>query len=247
MDKLGLTCNDMTETGWKLAADLASYLEDEPDKSKILVVIQPFDNRVYYGTGPNGEKTSPVKHDSKWHIVGALQTASKRELQDLMCTAMPILRATKGVPMVLLSLLLQYIVRPCCGDTSHLCDLASDEFRANRYTNTADMFEQLDSMCHMRKLKHITVRNPAPYMKVVLEFNLEGKQKMKLVKNIVKLWGKDPIHPTSAAYNNLARELLNDYPTFLGALEKSKPSEAREIEIISNATSAGPSKKKKLH
>ena len=90
-------------TALDLASDISGIMENN-NSSRVVVVLQLFDNEMYKGMSGR-EILDSVKKDGRYHIIGKLVTASKEEFKALFGTAIPIIKAAKAATVLLISLL----------------------------------------------------------------------------------------------------------------------------------------------
>jgi len=95
---------DMSVSGWKLtgsaARDMAEEIHDHLDREggKKVVILQLFDNSIFYGLNNDGDRRASFRAEGRHHIEGDLAVIGKEEFKDLFEAAAPIFRAAKNVP-----------------------------------------------------------------------------------------------------------------------------------------------------
>ena len=68
--------------------------------------------------------------------------------------------------------------------------------------------KQLRSLVWHRLWKNVSVVNPAAHMGIGLSAGEEEKEEELQMGVLLKRWGPDPVHPSEAAYDQLAETLL---------------------------------------
>jgi len=119
---------DLTQGGWRLErTKIKSMAEDietaivSVDREKAVLVLQILDNDLYFGAGEEGEAKAPYKSfDKKYYIEGKLAVATEEMLKDRFIDAMPIFRAGRELPTVLVGPLPRYAMAKCCDNEAHV-------------------------------------------------------------------------------------------------------------------------------
>ncbi len=118
----------------------------------------------------------------------------------------------------------------CCNDPSHITNSEELGYAAGMGTALRELNRCLKNMIFMWKMKGITILNamalgliPSP-----ADDNPADEER------VMALWGPDPVHPTSAAYRELAAnvaertlDLLPEKPT----QEKANENKKRKAEL----------------
>jgi hypothetical protein len=76
-----------------------------------------------------------------------------------------------------------------------------------------DLNKSLKNMIFMRKLKNISLLNSLEALGIVTTSNSPDDDEGR----IIAMWGSDPIHPTSAAYRELATKVASKATDLLNA------------------------------
>ena len=205
---------DLSIPGWKLnestAMDLASDISgimENNDSSRVVVVLQLFDNETYKGLSGN-EILDPVKIDGKYHILGKLVLASKEEFKALFGIAIPIIKAAKSATVLLISPLYRYATGRCCRLETHVSNFAEEDYTKKLSNTVQSLGKQLRSLVWHRHWKHVSVVNPAAHMGIGLIAGDEEREEELQMGDLMRRWGPDPVHPSEAAYDQLAETLL---------------------------------------
>jgi len=132
-----LEVRDLTQSGWRMDDDSIRNLADHintaiasTDEKKAVLVLQMFDNEIYHGATSEEDfaRGSHKGPDGRYHIVGALAISTEEMLKDTFIGAMPIFRAGKNLPTVLIGQIPRYVLARCCDNPEHLTNYYTDFF-----------------------------------------------------------------------------------------------------------------------
>jgi hypothetical protein len=88
----------------RMASDLEAAIEGL-DVKKSVLLLQPFDNSIYYSSRAQGEKTLTRKgSDRKYHVEGELKMISKEDMKELFILIIPLIKAAKGMKVIIMGL-----------------------------------------------------------------------------------------------------------------------------------------------
>ena len=201
---------DMAVGGWKLdensAREMATEIEEHLKEAggKAAVIVQLFDNNIYFGKLPDGTRRQPFKEDGKYHVEGELDTISKERMKELFDMAAPIFRAAKNVPTLVLGPIPRYMSTSCCDDPDHLTNLEDADYAANIAGGVCALGRHLRQLVWHKRWKNVVVINTAELMGIYGTYSIE--EAAVRLREVMVLWGdSDPVHPTPAAYENLAK------------------------------------------
>jgi len=204
---------DMSISGWKLTAssakDMAEEIHDHLDREagKKVVVLQLFDNSIFYGTNCEGDRRYSFRAEGRHHIEGDLSVIGKEEFKDLFEVAAPIFRAAKNVPTIVLGPTARYVIGPCCGNPDHVTNMNEEQFTTRISASVRDLGRYLRQLVWHRRWRNVTVVNTVELMGIGGSLSLD-EVNIRLA-DMLDLWGEeDPVHPTKQAYDNLAAALL---------------------------------------
>jgi len=207
---------DLSMSGWRLtessALDLAEDIKDQtPDHlaHNTVVILQLFDNAIFKGTDRHGRMVEPFRKDGTYHIHGNMSVASEEEVKFLFTLAAPAIRAAKKCPVILLTPLYRYVTGRCCTDPAHLTNFAETHFTAQVGSALQKVGKCLRSLIWQRHWKSVNVVNPAAHMGIGAANSMSGEEADLRMGEMLQMWGKDPIHPTTAAYDQLAESLID--------------------------------------
>ena len=166
----------------------------------------------------------PFRQEGKWHIQGDLSIASDEELKYLFGLAAPVIRAGKKCPVFLLSPLYRYAIGRCCTDPAHITNFVEADFTRRLGMSLQSIGKQLKTLIWQRHWKNVSVMNPAAHMGVGAAGPMSSEEADLRIGELLKLWGPDPVHPTSGAYKLRAEEFADRVskklePERLSALE----------------------------
>jgi hypothetical protein len=205
---------DMSIGGWKLnteaaeemAAEIAEHLHNTSGKA--VVMIQLFDNSIFFGKLPDGSRRDPYKAEGKFHVEGELDTIGLTEMKELFETAGPIFRAARSVPTLVLGPIPHYVTDGCCEEPDHVTNLEDADYAASVSGGVRALGCHLRQIVWHKRWKNVTVVNTAELMGIGGSYSVE--ESAARLKDVMELWGTaDPVHPTKEAYNNLAKAMLD--------------------------------------
>ena len=205
---------DLSLPGWKiteqsaedLAGDIARIAKDNPVE-KMVVILHLFDNQIFKGL-VDDEPTDPVRIGGKYHITGKLAVVGAEEFKALFALALKIIRAAQQAKVILISPMYRYVTGRCCRDDSHISNFEEPEFTKRLGNSMQALGKQLRSLVWHRHWKNVQVINPAAHMGIGTPNSLSSEEADLQLASLLQMWGKDPVHPTAAAYDQLAETLL---------------------------------------
>jgi len=170
---------DMTIGGWKIddeaveemAAGVAEHLADTTGKAA--VILQLFDNNIFFGKQQDGSRRDPFKHEGKYHVEGELDTIGLVEMKNLFDTAAPVFRAAKNVPTIVLGPIPRYVVDSCCEDPDHVTNLEDADFSANVAGGVRALGRHLRQQVWHKRWRNVTVVNTAELMGICGSYSVE--------------------------------------------------------------------------
>ncbi len=181
-----------------MVEDLTAALADLDD-SKTVVLIQPFDNSIFFSCNSHGEKNLTKKgRDGKYHVEGELKLISKEDMKEIFLLLLPLIKAARGKKIIIMGPLPRYLLARCCASSSHLTNRTGEEYIDQMIQAIRDVYAWINNTIFMRRIKGVKVYNPTH----ALGFNDYDVN----IDSIIELWGEDPVHPTPAAYQVLAKQ-----------------------------------------
>jgi lysophospholipase L1-like esterase len=237
LESTHLTVVDSTVSGFRItessvsamAADIEEKLR-ELDPANTVVLVQLLDNSIYQCKLANGDRTLPKRgRDGNYHAEGELSVVNRDTLRELFSSLQPVFKAAKNFPCILLSPLPRYLWNRCCADRTHITNSEEPGYAASMGTALRELNKNLRNMIFMRKMKGVTVLNSLEALGLIPSADADTLSDDE--GRIVALWGDDPVHPTRAAYRELAAKIAEKVTQILD--EKNEP-----------ATGSGPKKRK---
>jgi uncharacterized membrane protein YgcG len=184
-----------------MTEELTSAIADLDD-SRTVVLIQPFDNSIFYSCKAHGEKILTRKgKDGKFHVEGELKLISKEDMKEIFLLILPLIKAAKGKRIIIMGSLPRYLLARCCGNPGHLTNRNGDNYIDEMIQAIRDVYSWINNTIFMRRIKGVKIFNPTH----ALGFNDYDVN----IDTIIDLWGDDPVHPTPAAYKVLADKLAS--------------------------------------
>jgi hypothetical protein len=224
-----LTVVDSTVAGFRITDSsvtaMASDIEEklvELDPANTVVLVHLLDNSIYQCKHDNGDRTLPKRgRDGNYHAEGELSIVNRDTLRELFSSLQPIFKADKNFQCILLSPLPRYLWSRCCEDPNHITNSEELRYAANMGTALRELNRSLRNMIFMRKMKGVTLLNSLEALGLIplaVEDSVcedEGR--------IVAQWGDDPVHPTKAAYRELAAKIADKAEQLLDDKMKPEP------------------------
>jgi len=197
---------------------------------KTIVLIQPFDNSIYFSSQARGEKVLTRKgSDGKYHVHGELKMVGKEDMKSLFLEIIPMIKAVKGKKVVVMGPMPRYLFSKCCSDPNHLTNFSHHDYVDSSLQALRDVYGWINSSIFMRRMKDVKVFN----LVSALGFLNEKMTR----ETLSELWGPDPVHPTQEAYHMLATKVAETCDDiFAGSqtgsksLPKPKPATKRPAE-----------------
>ena len=182
-----------------MVSDMEAAISGLPDH-KTIVLIQPFDNSIFFASKARGEKILTRKgSDGKYHVEGELKMVSKEDMKNMFLETIPMIKAAKGKKVLIMGPLPRYIYSRCCRDQSHCTNFGRHDYVDTALQALREVYGWLNSYIFMRRMKDVKVFNPISAMGF-----LDGKV---TTDTLTTLWGPDPVHPSQEAYYQIAAKL----------------------------------------
>jgi hypothetical protein len=167
-----------------------------------VVLLQPFDNSIYYSSRAQGEKTLTRKgSDRKYHVEGELKMISKEDMKELFILILPLIKAARGLNVIIMGPMPRYLIATCCGNPGHVTNRNTDSYIDGLIQGIKDVYSWINSTIFLRRIKDVKTFNPTH----ALGFNNYDVN----IDTILELWGEDPVHPTPSGYRVLAERLAS--------------------------------------
>jgi hypothetical protein len=200
---------DVSVPGFRISeesvASMAADLEEAVkglDPKKSVVLLQPFDNSIYYSSRAQGEKTLTRKgSDRKYHVEGELKMISKEDMKELFILILPLIKAARGLKVIIMGPMPRYLIAKCCGNPGHVTNRNTDSYIDGLIQGIKDVYSWINSTIFLRRIKDVKTFNPTH----ALGFNNYDVN----IDTILELWGEDPVHPTPSGYRVLAERLAS--------------------------------------
>jgi hypothetical protein len=204
---------DLSTGGWSVDQESAESMANEVSDQlagitgKAAVIFHLFDNSIYYGRDPAGNRVNSFKSEGTYHIEGELMTISKEELKEKFEEATCMFKAAKGVATIILGPISRYVNIGCCEDPDHLTNIEDDDYGPNVAGGVRALGQHLRQLVWHRRWKNVVVANTGDLMGLGTAHSVE--EAAVRLPDLMDLWGdSDPVHPRKPAYDNLARAML---------------------------------------
>jgi hypothetical protein len=106
---------------------------------------------------------------------------------------------------VIISPLPRYII-PCCGDSGHITNRGEDDFKQKMCADLGEFKKSLKDLIFGKKIRNFKVLDPLDLM-----YGGYGDSDERPKKGF---WKNDPVHPTSAGYENLVNGIIKQEISF---------------------------------
>jgi hypothetical protein len=238
LESAHLTVVDSTVPGFRITessvSTMASDIEEklrELDPANTVVLVQLLNNSIYQCKHSNGDRTLPKRgRDGNYHAEGELSVVNRDTLRELFSSLQPVFKAAKSFQCILLSPLPRYLWSRCCEDPAHIVNSEEPGYAASMGTALRELNRSLRNMIFMRKMKGVTMLNPLEALGLIP--SAEDDSLSKDEGRIVALWGDDPVHPTRAAYRELATKIADKTVQLLDEKPESEPEPGQKKRKI---------------
>jgi hypothetical protein len=126
-------------------------------------------------------------------------------LRELFSSLQPVFSAAKNFKCILLSPLPRYLWNRCCSEPAHITNSEEPGYAANMGTALRELNKSLRNMIFMRKMKGVTMLNSLEALGLIPSAVADTVSDDE--GRVLALWGDDPVHPTRAAYRELAAKI----------------------------------------
>ncbi len=130
-------------------------------------------------------------------------TASKHQLHPFMKEISKILACCGEYLKLFLSPFPRYLLRSCCTDPGHVTNLQEDDHISILLDHSRDLARTIRELCFTCGIKRFKVLNPVPM--IAGDEDIAAKLDRE---SLAMIWGDDPVHPSTTAYDNLAECLV---------------------------------------
>jgi len=118
------------------------------------------------------------------------------------------------------------VIGRCCQNAAHLTNYADLEYTRRMGASLQSMGKQLRTLIWQRHWRTVSVVNPAAHMGVGAPNSMTSEEADLMIGDMLQMWGRDPVHPTDAAYAQLASSLRDK----ICAKLSTTPGRAPEVE-----------------
>jgi hypothetical protein len=190
-----------------MAADIEEKLA-ELDPKNTMVLVQLLDNSIYQCKLENSDRVLPKTGcNGTYHAEGELCVVNRNTLREIFSAIQPIFKVTRGFQCILLTPLPRYLWTRCCSDPSHITNSEDPGYAAGMGKSLHKLNKILKNMIFMRKLKDISLLNSLEALGIVTTADASTADDDE--GRVITMLGADPVHPTSAAYRELAGKVAS--------------------------------------
>ncbi len=229
--KMGREVTKVTSPGWRPNKAGVTAVAEKLEKivkmdQSTLVIFFGLDNGMYYEADEDGERSLPGKDKvGKYHIVGKVEVASRKQAKMLMENCDPIWELIAEYRKAILSPIVRYFRCSCCEDSSHCVNVGKAGYRRGMLADLGEIRDAMLETCLSAGMKGFKVINLNELMS--LSSSMEEDE-------MARLMGEDPVHPSAEGFVTLAEKLttiLEDRrTTFQGEKRTREVREAQAEE-----------------
>jgi hypothetical protein len=229
---------DLTKPGWRVNADNVRDLIDDLAATVVnwdttTVILQLYDNSVYMVGGQEGEKTLPKRgQDGVFHIDGHLVVADKDTVKSLTSLLMPLLKILGNSRKLFLTPLARYWIGPCCDAETHHTNYRAQGYLPRLGDAIHALRDNIRDGLFTRRVPNFRVLCPNRMIGV-------GQRRMEPTDEeaalSAALWGTDPVHPSTAAYRQMAEhievDLANSEARYTNPVKKVSSEKRQRVDL----------------
>jgi hypothetical protein len=135
----------------QMVEDLTSPIADL-DYSKTVILIQPFDNSIFYSCKAHGEKILTRKgKDGRYHVERDL--ISKEDMKEIFLLILPLIKAAKGKRIIIMGTMPRYVLARCCENPGHLTNCNGEHYIDEMIQAIRDVYSWINNTFFMRRIK----------------------------------------------------------------------------------------------
>jgi len=147
-----------------MVSDMEAAINGLPD-DKTIVLLQPFDNSIFFASKARGEKILTRKgKDGKFHVDGDLKMVSKEDMKVMFLETIPMIKAARGKKVLIMGPLPRYLYSKCCRDSSHCTNFGFHDYTDTSLQAMREVYSWLNSFLFMRRMKDVKIFNPIAAM-----------------------------------------------------------------------------------
>jgi hypothetical protein len=124
---------------------------------------------------------------------------SKEDMKEIFLLILPLIKAAKGMQIIIMGPMPRYFLARCCDNAGHLTNRNGEHYIDEMIQAIRDVYSWINNTIFMRRIKGVKIFNPTH----TLGFNDYDVN----IDTIIELWGEDPVHPTPAPYKVLVDKL----------------------------------------
>jgi hypothetical protein len=199
----------------------------------IVFVFVVLDNLAYYGQKDDSSVHSSFSDKKgKFHVEGRLVLATKTLLHQHVKELAKTMLYCGSSQKYLLGPFPRYLLDRCCDNNKHITNLDDDDYISYLIGSCRDTSRAVRELCFTCGVRKVRILNPLVMMvgdvECVDELDREA---------LAMLWGDDPVHPYTSAYDNIAEYLSESVAAEKKPaeqkMEKRPPSKSRPVNRAS--------------
>ncbi len=222
------------KTGEFAAANdkLQSICLEHTDKNIIFVFVV-IDNLAYFGQrDDNSLLASFMDKRGKFHVEGKLVVATKTMLHHHLKELAKTMVYCGSHQKYLMGPYPRYLLDRCCDNTKHITNLDDDDYISYLVGSCRDTTRDVRELCFTNGVRKVRILNPL-IMMIGDEESVDELDREALAM----LWGDDPVHPFTSAYDNIAEKLsdlaVSGMKPAVGTQEKVPPLKRPQVDRAS--------------
>jgi hypothetical protein len=194
---------DQSEPGWSASADNISKLLVQSEKNvedgATAFVFDILGNTSVRFEQFDGSSALPYKSGGRFHLGGKTVVSSPEIFSKTVDAILPVLRAAKGRPCVIIPPLPRYLFARCCDDAGHCTNFDQSDFAQNLLSGFIQLRNLLIRTLVQKGLKNFKVLDTCCVTSCKTTANIAER-----LSEMKKVTAKDGIHFVTAGYCNLA-------------------------------------------
>jgi hypothetical protein len=160
----------------------------------------------------DGSTALPYKSDGRFHLGRKIVISSPEPFSKTIDAIMPILRATKDKPCVIIPPLPRYLFARCCDDAGHCTNFDQSDFAQNLLSGYIQLRNLLIRSLVQKGLKNFKVLDTCCVTTCKTTANINER-----IAEMKKVTLKDGVHFVAAGYGNLATRAISSLVAVLVA------------------------------
>jgi hypothetical protein len=164
LEERGKDVIKLTKGGWRPSKQGVQDMLEMMGKVKLegrVIILYGMDNATFYAEDEDGDRALPKPDkDNKYHVVGKVEVATKKQGRGLVHNCEPILEQLQENKMVLVTPGVRFFREPCCAITGHCTNLEDGGYRRGMLEDLARLKEAAEDVCRGGGMRNYKVVSP---------------------------------------------------------------------------------------